>query len=147
MCDSSAWNWESRQAKKPCVSAELWSLNPIISTYLIMVIIVPLISIMATTIMLIFVGLTAMIVTLELTATTGSTGKMWHFRLDLRFIVGIVHSQSWRMCNVTNHIPDDHFFWTVKGHVISQGFKGLSDLWFQAEITEKQVPLYIICYL
>lgn len=59
-------------------------LNPIISMYLTMIIIVLLRSITATVIMLMLVGLTAMII--MLLVTTGTRDKIWYFGFDLGFI-------------------------------------------------------------
>lgn len=59
-------------------------LNPIISMYLAMIIMVLLLSIMATVIILMLVGLTAMII--MLIVMTGATGKIWYFGLICRII-------------------------------------------------------------
>lgn len=143
-----------RQARKPCACAELWSLNrcsdsvelgPRSSTYLTVVILAPLMSGMATTIVLMFVGLTAMIIVHI--ATTGSTGKIWHFGFDLGFIVGIRGKVRVDACVCYKSHPGWLFFGPSKGHVISRVFIGPTDLWCQAEITEKQVTPYIICCL
>lgn len=132
MCDSSACcHWEWRRAKEPCVSAELRAPFPVISTYLTTVITVRLISIMATT-MLMFVGLTAMIVTLVRRATTGSTGGMLVF-----FLCCSLFASSWCLC--MSH-PARLFFLggPSEGHVISQGFEGPK--WFVIPELRSQKP-------
>lgn len=138
MCDSSACcHWEWRRAKEPCVSAELRAPFPVISTYLTTVITVRLISIMATT-MLMFVGLTAMIVTLVRRATTGSTGGMLFF-----FVLFIVCFEL--MLVYVTSCTTVFFGWTVRRSRYKSRIRRPQVICdSRAEITETQVTHDII---
>lgn len=86
-------------------------LNPIISTYLTMIIIVPLTSIMATIIMVMLVELAAMII--MVIVTTGAKGEIWYFGFDFGFIVGSHRLFKVDTCFMSSYLTG---FWYVKGH-------------------------------